>query len=329
MRRHPTLVPLSDDHHQGLVQARHLSLAGTPQATLSPRETAAAFLRFWTEDGGQEHFRLEEEVLFPAYQRQTRAAESNEGNQESPRPPRRITPLAAPIMQVLAEHVYIRGLVAELADSFPAHVDLDLLHTLGEALHDHIRLEEQAVFPLIEESLPDPVLARLAPRLESPHYLARKTREAPPPAKPAEQFTPVFTPGLSHERTYVVEPQHTAAAIHSGGIDGLSTPALLAWMESVAFELAEDRLPPGQSTVGVAVNLQHIAPAPVGTQVRVRATLTGIEGDGRRLNFSIEASDHVEVIGRADHQRFIIDRERFNRRLDRKRCAPAAPGTPA
>lgn len=319
MQRHPALIPLSDDHHQGLVQARQLSIAGTPEATLSPTGTAASFLRFWTEDGGEEHFRLEEEVLFPTYQRQLRAVtESN--------PQHRITALPTPVMQVLTEHVYIRGMAAEVAASFPDNIHVELLQALGAALHDHIRLEERAVFPLIEHSLPESVLAELAERLKSPSYLARKAREsklqnatadATNQAQPKPEGT--LTTGLSHERTYVVEPQHTAAAVHSGGIDGLSTPTLLAWMESVAFELAEDRLPPGQSTVGVAVNLQHMAPTPVGAQVRVRATLTGIEGDGRRLNFSIEASDHVEIIGKAEHQRFIIDLERFNRRLDRKR----------
>ncbi|MBE3577662.1 MAG: hypothetical protein IMX00_08210 [Limnochordales bacterium] len=302
MRRHQALMPLSDDHHQALVQARQLSLAGTAEASLSPTETAAAFLRFWTE-AGEEHFRLEEEVLLPAYQRHIRSlAESG---------PHPICALPTPVMQVLVEHVYIRGLAAELADSFPDRTSLDLLHALGSALHDHIRLEERAVFPLIEQSLPEAVLAGLAGRLKSPSYLARRSE-----SKPKDAGT--LMPGISHERTYVVEPQHTAVAVHSGGITGLSTPTLLAWMESVAFELAEDRLPPGQSTVGVAVNLQHVAPTPVGAEVRVRATLTGIEGDGRRLNFSIEASDHMELIGKAEHQRFVIDRDRFDRRLARK-----------
>lgn len=313
MRRHSALMPLSDDHHQGLVQARQLSLAGTLEARLSPAEAAAAFLRFWTEEGGEEHFRIEEEVLLPAYQRQIRSL-AETGSHHT-------TGLPTPVMQVLAEHVYIRGLAAELADSFPARTNLDLLHTLGAALHDHIRLEERTVFPLIEQSLPESVLTGLAERLKSPYYLARRSSQTGPENAEDEEadVKEALVPGIYHERSYVVEPQHTAAAVHSGGVAGLSTPTLLAWMESVAFELAEDRLPPGQSTVGVAVNLQHIAPTPVGTPVRIRATLTGIEDDGRRLNFRIEASDHVELIGTAEHQRFIIDWDRFERRLARKR----------
>src|SRR5690606_26574244 len=98
---------------------------------------------------------------------------------------------------------------------------------------------------------------------------------------------------------------------------GLATPAMLAWMEQVAFQSVRPRLPQGQTTVGTRVSLEHLAPTPVGGQVRVRSEL--VEVDGRRLRFRIEAWDTVELIGRAEHDRFIVDEERFARGLERKR----------
>ena len=75
-------------------------------------------------------------------------------------------------------------------------------------------------------------------------------------------------------------------------------------------------MPEGQQTVGSKIELKHLAPTPPGMTVRIQAELT--EVDGRRLRFRIHAWDQVEEIGDAEHERFIIDSERFGRRLARK-----------
>ncbi|WP_198409639.1 thioesterase family protein [Limnochorda pilosa] len=111
----------------------------------------------------------------------------------------------------------------------------------------------------------------------------------------------------------------TAAAAGSGLVAGLATPTLLAWMEQVAFEVTRPHLPRGHTTVGTRVNLEHLAGTPTGMRVRVRAELVAV--DGRRLRFRAEAWDEVELVGRAEHERFIVDEERFARGLERKRAA--------
>jgi fluoroacetyl-CoA thioesterase len=71
--------------------------------------------------------------------------------------------------------------------------------------------------------------------------------------------------------------------------------------------------------VGSLVNVRHLAATPVGMQVRIRAEL--LEVDGRRVRFKVEAWDAVDKIAEGEHERFIIDKARFNERLEKKRKA--------
>jgi fluoroacetyl-CoA thioesterase len=74
---------------------------------------------------------------------------------------------------------------------------------------------------------------------------------------------------------------------------------------------------PSEQTLGTHVDLTHEAATPPGLEVTVRVRLE--EVDGRRLRFGVEASDGMDVIGRGSHWRFVIDRERFDGRIERKR----------
>ena len=96
----------------------------------------------------------------------------------------------------------------------------------------------------------------------------------------------------------------------------LSTPRLIGFMERTAHQVIEPYLEEGQGSVGMTVNVRHMAATPVGMQVRFRAEL--LEVDGRRLRFKVEAWDAVEKIGEGEHERFIIDQKRFNDRLEQK-----------
>ncbi len=123
-------------------------------------------------------------------------------------------------------------------------------------------------------------------------------------------------PGLQTEIEHVVTEQETAASYGSGLVPVLSTPHLIALMEGAARTAVAPYLAEGQTTVGTQVNMRHLAATPVGMKVRIKATLT--EARGRRLRFSVEAFDEVEKIGEAEHERFIIDTERFMRRVREK-----------
>lgn len=123
-------------------------------------------------------------------------------------------------------------------------------------------------------------------------------------------------PGLVGEITHIVTEAETAATYGSGLVPTLSTPHLVALMENAARETVQAYLPENQSTVGAMIDLQHLAPTPVGMEVRLRAEVLAVEG--RRLRLHIEAWDEVEKIGSCEHERFIIDWERFMQRVAQK-----------
>ena len=76
---------------------------------------------------------------------------------------------------------------------------------------------------------------------------------------------------------------------------------------------------PAEQTVGTHVDLSHTAATPPGFTVRVRVRLT--EVDGRRLVFAVEGDDGADTITRGTHERFVIDVEKFNRRIEAKAVA--------
>ncbi len=132
MKRHPALVPLSHDHHHGLVEARRLRrTAGTPESAA----VAAAFVRFFAEEAVG-HFREEEELLFPLLVDLDEAREL--------------------LVQALLEHQRLHALTARLQQIVAAGGEIDgVMRELGELLEAHVRLEERRLFPLIERLFED------------------------------------------------------------------------------------------------------------------------------------------------------------------------------
>lgn len=125
-----------------------------------------------------------------------------------------------------------------------------------------------------------------------------------------------IAPGLVSEIVHVVAEEDTAAHYGSGLVPVLSTPHLIALMESAAQAVVAPHLDQEQTAVGTQIDMQHLAATPVGMEVRVRAELTAVAG--RRLEFIVEAWDAVEKVGTARHQRFIIDTSRFMARVASK-----------
>jgi fluoroacetyl-CoA thioesterase len=122
--------------------------------------------------------------------------------------------------------------------------------------------------------------------------------------------------GLTHRLTRTVTERHLATQWGSGLARVLATPALIAFCETCCRLAVDSLLPEGQQSVGTSINLRHLAATPPGLDVTVRAELT--EVDGRRLLFRIEAWDSFEQIGEGEHERFVIDVERFQRRVAEK-----------
>ncbi len=127
---------------------------------------------------------------------------------------------------------------------------------------------------------------------------------------------PELVPGIIGEAKHTVTTDDTASRWGSGLLPVFSTPALVGLMESAAVQALEGCLQPGQTSVGARIDVQHLAATPVGMQVHARAEMTAVEG--RKLAFKIQAWDDVELIGEAEHERFIIDEARFIARVSAK-----------
>jgi len=95
-----------------------------------------------------------------------------------------------------------------------------------------------------------------------------------------------------------------------------STPSMTQLVESTSHQLALPHLKPGQGMVGVQVTVRHMGPTPLGKQVRAEAELVAI--DRRRLSFKVRVYDDVEQVGEAEHDRFVVDLDKYFERLKKK-----------
>jgi hypothetical protein len=138
MKRSEALTPLSHDHHQALVAAQQLRRAEDPEAA------TAAFLEFWRGQGSQ-HFRIEEDILLPAWL----AADPDADRA-----------LAA---RLADEHLTIRARARAVERG---ELSPEGLHELGELMSAHVRFEERELFPRIEASLDPQALATLATEID-------------------------------------------------------------------------------------------------------------------------------------------------------------------
>ncbi|MDH4353039.1 MAG: thioesterase [Actinomycetota bacterium] len=124
-------------------------------------------------------------------------------------------------------------------------------------------------------------------------------------------------PGLRAGLAHTVAVDDTASAVGSGDVPVLATPRLLALAEAATIAaLAEGQLPPGRTSVGTRVELEHLRPTPVGETVAVAAELVHV--DGRLLRFEVVVTDDADlVVGRAIVTRVVVERESFLERAGR------------
>lgn len=115
--------------------------------------------------------------------------------------------------------------------------------------------------------------------------------------------------GLKGESRLVVGDDDTALALGSGDIKVLGTPRLVALFEQATVEALHDVLTDGQSSVGMRVQIDHLQPTPVGAEVIVDAQLDKIEG--RRLSFTVTASDSGGLVAAGKVTRVVIDVDKF------------------
>lgn len=112
---------------------------------------------------------------------------------------------------------------------------------------------------------------------------------------------------------YNIEPRHSAAAMGSGDMPVLATPALISFMENCAMLLAGDYTDDVSTTVGTMITTDHQHATPIGDVIEVTASLSSLEG--RKMTFDIVASDATGVVAECTHERFVVSRQRFLERL--------------
>jgi predicted thioesterase len=122
--------------------------------------------------------------------------------------------------------------------------------------------------------------------------------------------------GIEGVAELTVGANDTARARRSGTLDVLASPALAELVERCCWESLAAHLDEGQTTVGTRLELHHNAPTPVGMMVRCESILTSV--DRRALSFQIRAFDAAGEIATAEHDRFIVDAQRFQAKADAK-----------
>lgn len=129
-------------------------------------------------------------------------------------------------------------------------------------------------------------------------------------------FNEAIQPGMTYEETFEVKEENLASHIGSGAARVLATPWLIMFMERVSHRLIAQHLPEGYSSVGTEVNMRHLAATPLGDKVRVQAEV--LTREGSKVSLSVQAWDATELVGTCTHQRFIINEERFLKRVAAK-----------
>ena len=129
--------------------------------------------------------------------------------------------------------------------------------------------------------------------------------------------------GIEHELRFRVPESKTVPALYPESSEFQAMPRVFATgymvglIEWACIQAINPHIDwPGEQTVGIKINVNHTAATPPGLDVSARVKLT--EVDGRRLVFTIELNDGIDVISKGIHERFIIDAEKFNRRVSQK-----------
>ena len=114
-----------------------------------------------------------------------------------------------------------------------------------------------------------------------------------------------IAPGLTGYASLIVQDADTAIAAGTGDVAVLATPRLIALCEEATCKSLVGVLPEGCTTVGVRVQFDHLSPIGPGSEVSAEATLEKIEG--RRLIFTVAATDHAGLVGAGRVTRVLVE----------------------
>jgi len=122
--------------------------------------------------------------------------------------------------------------------------------------------------------------------------------------------------GTKGSFTRVISADDLASGLDASLAPAMPTPTMIGMMELAAIDALRSFLEPGESSLGMAIEVRHLAVTPEGHRVRAEAEVTGC--DGRRIKFQVRAVDETEEIGIGVHRRAVVRTDGFDQRLKEK-----------
>ena len=121
---------------------------------------------------------------------------------------------------------------------------------------------------------------------------------------------------ISANAELVADKSTLAVNVGSGSLEVFATPMMAMLMEKAACNALADYLENDETTVGTELNIKHISATPEGMKITATATITEI--NGREITFKVEAHDEAGIIGSGEHQRFVVYGEKFTEKTKSK-----------
>jgi fluoroacetyl-CoA thioesterase len=123
--------------------------------------------------------------------------------------------------------------------------------------------------------------------------------------------------GTTGSFSLIVTPDHVASRFKDATLPPvLATPVMIMVMENAALNAIKPYLDAGESALGTRVDVRHLAATPAGRRVTGEAKVISVAG--RRIEFSIRATDGPEEIGVGTHERVVIDLAKLSERMKAK-----------
>lgn len=113
-----------------------------------------------------------------------------------------------------------------------------------------------------------------------------------------------------------VTDENTAVTLGSGSLRVFATPAMILLIENTAAKSVEKFLDDGFTTVGSLINVKHLSPSPVGSEITCETT--AVMQDRAKIVFEAKVFDGAGLIGEGTHERFIVNKEKFTQKAEAK-----------
>jgi len=126
--------------------------------------------------------------------------------------------------------------------------------------------------------------------------------------------------GIKGEKRFVVTADQLASRVGSGLVNVFATPCMIAQIENTAAMSVQPELEEGRTTVGISVNVSHVAATPEGMEVRIETELAEVAPNGKVLTFKVACFDEAGLIGEGTHVRAVVDRARFEAKAQAKKA---------